>query len=143
MCLSITCHPYLFSEHFPQVGAEYLLSNILFCCFPLANPSLVQPHCAKHPKLCLYYSFSAQKSRLNTKNPSGIVLIPDGFHGGPRRISDIDLPGMNQHTLDLRSCTYMTDFLRAFYPEEHAHRKERLADRMHSLKHRLCIITAP
>ena len=52
--------------------------------------------CSKQPKLCLFHSFSAQKSQLNTKNPSSIVSILEGFDGGSRRIRTIDLPGMNQ-----------------------------------------------
>jgi len=78
--------------------------KILSAVFPFQTSPRAEPTaqnspnhlktCSKHPKLCLFHSFSAQKSQLNTKNPSGIVSIPDGFHGGSRRIRTIDLPGM-------------------------------------------------
>ncbi|MBQ2990150.1 MAG: hypothetical protein IJD60_02530, partial [Clostridia bacterium] len=67
--------------------------------FPGSNPPRQTAPIVSKPALntpnCAYFTqFPLKKANRIQKNPSGIVSIPDGFHGGSRRIRTLDLPGM-------------------------------------------------
>ena len=79
--------------------------KLFFCRALFTIPSQEQTHRAKQltmlqkrlqtPQIVLIsLNFCPKTPIEHKKNPSGIVSIPDGFHGGSRRIRTIDLPGM-------------------------------------------------
>ena len=99
--------PHSYSGRFPQVGAKFLALKKIFLPRSLLKPRpgtnppcktapIVSKPVPYSPNCADFTHFRRKNTKWIQKNPSGIVSIPDGFHGGSRRIRTIDLPGMNR-----------------------------------------------